>query len=618
MARVLVQNHVVHPFMLLVIVLFLDQILSPEDLLDRVLVVCASIFGLFPVLGWIHKADLLAPVELVSAIWLMVIGVNIHKRGLRLPNSIMVMPAFAGGITYLWWRAIATGTPAEVLMRLFPQWDNSSHFTFFYSGLINRQYLFEASQHPGDLMMMGREYPTGIHFVWSLFSSPQREFLAINSAKAIPIFAHSVTITLAISAAVAVVAIARIGNNHRQKFFAGVIGVGISLGLITYGPLSQTISSGFSNMPAVVVGAFIVNSVGIKPLKNQMLQWLVLIGGTFSVLYNWYPVVLLLSPILVVAYIRMIRSKRWYISLAVVSVTVIGGLPPVLQTVSLGISHLSVPGGITSFPKPLGLTILLGSFAFGVYLIVQSAQIVNGLTLVFPFLLNFGLALYLRLSTGEYPYYFQKFFLLVCVTTGVLLTMNFVSHLGSDEQLINSAIQKNLLITLPIYVALAMALANMSGYVGPDREKFATDDQALGVTARNEIVSRKWIYEPTMDLILRSAERVNSEPLERKSCYTLFIPDRLGATGKAEQLPWKELLSNVWFHGLTNSYTIEAYQNSYSAPLVTQSLIDEARLVEVIAVSWPKASVCPITSASVVKGLKRLNPQWRTIAIDTK
>jgi len=618
LSRLLVQNDVVHPFVLLLVVLVVDQIFCSDKSLDRLVVVIASLVGLLPVLGWIHQADVVSPIELIASIWFVSIGLTIFHNGVRRPNFSLVPAAFSSGLTYWWWSPVSNGMPVEVLSRILPQWDNSSHFMFFYLDLINREYLIRTPQLPGDMRMIGNEYPTGIHYVWSLFASSHRAALNAIPANAIPVFAQSVTLTLAISVGVAVIALLRIGKSTSQKFSYGLVAAGLSLGLIGYGPLSQTISNGFANLPAVVMGVFIVSSVALRPLPNKYLQWYVLLSGTFAILYNWYPIVLLLLPVLVSSAYKMIRRERWCFSLGVISMALIGGLPPVLQTFSLGISHLSVPGGITSFPKPLGIIILLVSCAFGIYLMTQRSQIVIGLSLLFPFLFNMGLAIFLRLTTGEYPYYFQKFFLIVCITTTFLLVMAVGLQLIEREDVASKTSRLNLTTSTFISLVLALALANISGYVGPDRSKFAADSLAPGVATRNEIAYRKWNYEPTIELILKTAQAVNHEQIRLKSCYTLFIPDRIGATGKAELLPWKELLGNVWFHGLTNSYTVEAYNNSYSAPQVTPFLSNEDGLVVAIDASFPKGTVCPVSTSKVTSGLKRLNPQWRTLAIQTK
>lgn len=618
LSRLLVQNDVVHPFILLLGVLIIDQFAAGEDSLDRLLVVVAAIFGLLPVLGWIHEADVIGPIEMVVSVWFTSSCVRLVTCRDWRPR-ISVLPAvISAGFTYWWWRPVSLGTPTAVLSRILPQWDNSTHFLFFYTNLVNRQYLIKTTALEGVHKTIGRDYPSGIHYVWSTFAASRRTLLAVTPSKAVPVFAHSVTLTLAVSIGVAVVAIARIATTRRQKLTFGIIAAGISMGLMSFGPLSQTISSGFANLPAVVVGVLVVVSLGVKPLQNKWLQLIAILGGTFSVLYNWYPVVLVLIPILFVTLINLIRTERWYLTTGLVLLAVCAGGLPVLQTFTLGISHLAVEGGITSFPKELGLVILLGAFIIGFYFLASKKYGMYGTSLMLPFVLNLALAICLRIVTGEYPYYFEKFFLITSVITGLLLVMALLFLQVSPGGSHDASSFLNSRGSIGFAFLLAICLANFSGYIGPDRSAFAKDSLAIGVSSRDEIVSRSWNYEPTMNLLLRTADEISREPLMKKSCYTLFVPDRIGAKGDGEQLPWKELLGNVWFHGLTNSYTVEAYNNSYSAPMMTPYLSNEDGLVVAIDASFPKDTVCPVSSSKVSSGLKRLNSQWRTLAIQTK
>lgn len=618
LARLVVQNDIVHPFVLLLGVMIIDQFAAGEDALDRLLVVAAAIFGFLPVLGWIHKADAIGPIEMVISIWFTSSCIRLVARRDWRPRITLLPAVFSAGLTYWWWRPVSIGTPAAVLSRILTQWDNSTHFLFFYTNLVNRQYLIRTTALEGVHKTIGRDYPSGIHYVWSLFATSHRTLLTANPSRAVPVFAHSVTLTLAVSVGITTVAIARIAPARRQKLIFGIIATGVSIGLISFGPLSQTVSSGFANLPAVVIGALVVVSLGIKPLQNKWLQLIAISGGTFSVLYNWYPVVLFLIPLLVATLVKVVRSERWYVTSGLVLLVICAGGLPVLQTFTLGISHLAVGGGINSFPKELGLVILLSAFTFGIYLSASKRYVMTGITLMLPFALNLALAICLRIATGEYPYYFEKFFLITSVITGLLLVIAILSLQVSSDKEIDTSTFLNSRASIGIACLLAICLANVSGYVGPDRTVFAKDSLATGVTSRNEIVSRSWNYEPTMNLLLRTADELSSEPLTKKSCYTLFIPDRIGAKGDGEQLPWKELLVNVWFHGLTNSYTIEAYNNSYSAPQVTPFLANEDGLVVAIDASFPKDTVCPVSSSKVSSGLKRLNPRWRTLAIQTK
>ena len=615
--RVIVEVGNVNPIYLLIGVLILDQFLSPEDAIDRILVVTASLFGLLPVLGWFHKADVISPIEIVAAIWFVSGCINATSRKNFKPTNTLLPVAIGVSSMYLWWRPISDGSPTAVLSRILPGWDNSSHFNFFFSNLINRQYLIRIHQIGGDFRLVGHEYPTGIHYLWSLFFSHERALLLNSPSRAVPVYAISVTITLVVAVGIGAIAIARLGSNSYQKLVLGFVGTGLSIGLIGIGPLSQTIPAGFANMPAVVVGLLLVLSVGVKPISNKWMNLIALTGGTLSVLYNWYPMVVLLIPILIYAVVKFIREERWFVSLGLISAIAVSGILPIAQSLSLGISHLSEPGGITPFPIGIGLIIIFSSCGCGVYLLLVSRKYLEGFTLVIPTIFLVVLGTYIRMTTNEYPYYFQKAFLIGSVTTSFAVVMVLSIHLVFTSNASPQHGRKQSTAIVLCAILIALALVNITGYAGPDREKFAKDAIALGVKSRNDLVHQSWQFQPSVDILLKTAEKVSQEPLDIKSCYTLFIPDRLGAIGEAMPTGWKDLLINVWFHGLTNSYTVEAFNNSYAIPMASSALSNEEHLPVVIDSAYPLETVCPVSSSRVIAKLRGFNAKWRTLEIQT-
>lgn len=599
-------------YVVLAAVLF-DQMLSGEKAADRLITLVAALLGILPVLGWLHGADVLAPIELTVAIWFTA-GIS-QQTFLKIERtSFSLIPAvFGSALTFMWWRPISRGTPASVLARILPQWDNSAHFLFFLNNLINRKYLPMVSSSTGLLRLEGREYPTGIHYVWSLFVSQHRNSFVQRPSQSIPTYALCVAVTLAVAVGVATISTSRLTRNHRDSISVSFVACGLSLGLICVGPLSQAISAGFANMPAVVIGVLLVITVGIRPIKSDISHWIVLLGGSFCILYNWYPLILLVLPILISQWVSILRRKGWLSALSVLIVGIAGGLPPIVQTLSLGLGHLAIPGGITPFPKQLGVSIALSALGIGVLLVGVKGSRDLGVTLLMPSAILVALGTYLRMSTGDYPYYFQKTFLLVSVTTGVVIFMTVVHLWGPKSG--NTKTLSETSRTIVFTVIVGLALANVTGYVGPDRQKFAPESTASGLTSRNDILHSNWEYAPTMQILINSAEDVMGQTLAQRSCNTLFIPNRIGASGEAGSLGWKDLLVNVWFHVLSSSYTRQAQMNSYATPAVSESLKDEGGMAAAIAASFGPDEVCPMSTSHVNQDLRQNNPAWRTVDI---
>lgn len=605
----------VNPVYALLVALFIDVCVSSDRATEHTLVALAALLGLVPVLGWIHGADVLHPLEMLAACWIAA-AVTSPNSDLRFSPDPAVLPALASAaVAFSWWRTISLGTVGDVLARLFPRWDNASHFNLYYSNLIDRQYLAVSKRLPGTLVMAGREYPSGVHYVWSLFSSSRRGLYMSNPGMAVQAFSWSVTLTLAVAAGIATLAVGRMGRSRTQRLLFGIVGAGLATGLISFGPLSQSISDGFSNIPAVVMGLLFVLSVGIRPLSNRVMQWTVVLGGVFCVLYNWYPLVILVAPVIWRETASLLRERNWRF-LSIVSVAgIVGGLPPVIQTLSLGISHLSVSGGMTPFPRAVGVSISLGSAGWGLILMSAHGRRHVGALLALPALTLTSLGMYLRITTDEYPYYFQKAFLLISVVTGILVLMALADGLRGEMFLLRPAGLGNAFALFLGVIVLAFGAANVSGYIGPDGPHFAPEASAVGRTYRDGADNSNWEYRPTIDVLLHAASQLQGLPLTEKSCYSLFIPNRLGARGDAAAVGWKDLLANLWFHGLSHSYTHQAHLNTYAIPVASETLRDEPSLPSVISSNFDPALLCPVSTASVVSALRTSNPAWRTLTL---
>ena len=605
----------VNPVYALLVAFFIDVCVSSERATEHTLVALAALLGLVPVLGWIHGADVLHPLEMLAACWIAVAFTSSNSVRKFSPDPA-VFPALASGaIAFSWWRTISLGTAGDVLARLFPRWDNASHFNFYYSNLVDRQYLAVTKRLPGTLVMDGREYPSGVHYLWSLFSSSRRGLYMSNPGMAVQAFSWSVTVTLAAAAGIAALVVGRMGRSRTQRLLFGIVGAGLATGLISFGPLSQSISDGFSNIPAVVIGLLFVLSVGVRPLPSRAMQWTVVLSGVFCVLYNWYPLVILVAPVIWREMASLLRERKWRFLSVVSMAGIVGGLPPVIQTLSLGISHLSVSGGISPFPKAVGVSISLGSAGWGLILVSARGRRHVGALLTLPALMLMTLGVYLRITTDEYPYYFQKAFLLISVVTGILLLMVAADGFRGDMFMLRPAGLGNTIALFLGVIVLAFGMANVSGYIGPDRPHFAPEASAVGRTYRDGADNSKWEYRPTIDVLLQAASQLHGRPLTEKSCYSLFIPNRLGARGDVAAVGWKDLLANLWFHGLSHSYTRQAQSNTYAIPVASETLRDEPGLPSVISSNFDPASLCPVSTASVVSALRMSNPAWRTLTL---
>ncbi|NBR68085.1 MAG: hypothetical protein EBT79_12595 [Actinobacteria bacterium] len=92
----------------------------------------------------------------------------------------------------------------------------------------------------------------------------------------------------------------------------------------------------------------------------------------------------------------------------------------------------------------------------------------------------------------------------------------------------------------------------------------------------------------------------------------MFVPSRIGTTGDVAINGWKDTLSNVWFHALTGSLTIEAQVQAGMTANVAQAVGNEAELVDAISRTFDPPSVCILSTPYVTSQLNERRDDWTT------
>lgn len=602
------------PFALLLGLAIIDLVIDVDEAVEHLLLALVSVLGVIPIFGWYSFPSWVSPLHLVIAIWATHILFRLETTKLRRSlEAVTLLPGIVVSyVTYLWWSPLSKGNPVVVLGRLLPIWDLSAHFLFFYSNLKSRVYIPFQSSQGEQTIWEGREYPTGIHFVWAEFARNVRDKVVLKPETAIPVFANSVILTFAIAVGVIIICVWRLGRTPYQRFYYSVIGSGVAIALVVVGPICQTISTGFANMSAVVIGIVILVSTFLRPVSNVKLQLFLISGALSTIAYNWYPVLLVVVPLVVFQLLRELRNHHRRYVIVMVIFTAVVCTPPLIQTASLGVKHLEIPGGVQSFPHGPLVAILLASFAMGVWSICNKGYLKYAVLNFPPLILALILALRLRTVTGTYPYYFHKAALFVATYTVMALVMTLISL---HQEKFNYAIRRPLRSQLALGLAsvvLGLSISQSLGYWGPDYPTFSAGSTAYGVLMRNEAVRDKTEIEPTTRIIINEARNVQNLPLAKRKCLTLFIPDRVGiAEGATANNSYKDTLANVWFHALTSSYTFEAKEQAYMTNNVASSLSDELLMVDEISAKFDPQSVCIFSSSIVTRELVSRRDVWR-------
>ena len=105
------------------------------------------------------------------------------------------------------------------------------------------------------------------------------------------------------------------------------------------------------------------------------------------------------------------------------------------------------------------------------------------------------------------------------------------------------------------------------------------------------------------------------ETFDERQCFTFVLTDTLTGSVAADKIGWINVLSNIWFHGLTRSYTYSAMTETYKTTQLGVIIGNDQRATSLISSTLDSTRACVATSQSVVKEIKRAAPLWRTIEL---
>jgi len=609
----------VHQIHFLALMALLSILLNASKGVEQFLIVTIVILGVVPIFGWINTPEWFNPLQLIIAVWFCVAVFSYRSRSKDFSSIFSLAPSiFAPLLSFQWWRGMSEGDAVSVLTRILPVWDLSGHFLAFYSNLSDNTYIPRKAPPGDNLVWAYREYPTGIHYVWAQFAKGEKSQILKDPESAIPIFTNSVIVTLVLSTLIASFAVWRLIRITHLRIAFSIICSGVSVALITLGPLSQTITTGFANIPPIVIAISIFLSFALRPHTNKWIQLLILGSSVLCMAYNWYPTLLLIAPALLFLLIQQMKTfgKRHVLIFVVLLSPFV--LLPILQTLTLGISHIEQQGGVQPFPSGLLITFLLVVFAIGLWAnAVRKEKQYLFITVPAP-LLTLVLAVWLRIKTDTYPYYFHKATLFIAAYS--IFTILFIVAKQFDSENKDAvAIPFGQKVQVVVAASLlGFGASQMFGYWGFDYSAFSGQGSAYGVLNRNEFLRPNDLSRPTALLIINQARAARQDSIKQKSCLTLMIPAETGMTDKTTVFGWKGPLENIWFHALSDSLTTEAQQLAFSTALISQAANDVDLYVDAIMNTYNPATTCVITSPRIKSALRDKAVNWKSLEVFTQ
>lgn len=603
-------------------------VLDRQEVATSLLVLLGVTIGLIPIAGFLRLPPSVSSLGVVLSIYVAVKFAAVSHCDVfrKLGGSLMVVsPAVGGGVfTYWWWSDLLTGSKEDILTRLMPQWDLSTHFLFFSSMVRDGRYLALSSPPTSQYSWVGREYPAGIHYLWSQLALPLRDASQIDKSALIPFFAHAIVVTAALAVGAISLSLARLGNTTTSRFIGGLIGAAIGITQFCAGPVSAAIFGGFANVSAAVTGMAVLVSFLLKPHNKSRNQLWIITLGIWVLVYNWFPLAGLFLPAVIVSLMKVIRLGQRRHVLNYMIMCLAGSLPPVAFSLSLGVQHLQGAGGVPALPHYI---LIAGSVvAVGIAFVPnRSLTLETRLLLATPAILLFCLGRYLYSTTGELRYYFAKFGLFVVSYLVLIFGGLLIQRLQNYIESAPSSVQVRSRVTVGVSM-LSIGVSQIFGYWGPELNGLG--EEVIGSKARSEIreVSTKLSdFAPLSRVVVRESIKNRDRSTSEKACMLLVLPREI-ATDAAfrEELtfgitdPQNALkLANVWFRTMSDSAYQETWKYVYK--LNPGEWLDSWTIVANLNDSDDhmdmKRSICILSSKPVVTALKKSSPEWQTFEI---
>jgi hypothetical protein len=206
--------------------------------------------------------------------------------------------------------------------------------------------------------------------------------------------------------------------------------------------------------------------------------------------YNWYPLLVMMAPALVVASLRAIRGSQGrarYGAIAFVGLTAIAYVMPYSSFSHRGVGWLNSSGG--GIAPPCGLLILAigGLMAAALVRQVTRPDLMTNVIVAAPAVLGGGavalIAAYEAHSSGVVSYYGQKIGAAVFAVCTIVLVSVMAHHLVTSEA--RRRFPVPLAATLSVLVTVAAL--QIDGYVGPVPGTLQSTYTAPGITLRDAL-----------------------------------------------------------------------------------------------------------------------------------
>ena len=523
---------------------------GPRRVADRFLLLFGLAVGWLPLVGWVpglgNRIDVPGVVLAIGvgvACWHQFRGNRSGARTVTAPTVAEAIALITGATVTLWWaRPFARLSYGGILQALLYGGDNVSHFSIFRSNLQLGSFTQVRPNLAGGVHRLGYDYPQGVHQAWAQFT----RLLSPHPSSSSTWLLHSyLDVLLLTVGGIVVLGCMSICRLCRRDLVAGVPAMAVVVALFGVGRFGPF--NGFPNYELAVAAAATAVTLMVRPSLGPRSNFFAVAGMGLIVVYNWYPVIILIAPAIVIAATRarsVPRGRGRQVMTVVVGATAVAYVLPFVTFLHRGVSFLNVYG--SGIAPPWGLLTICIVALIGVVIVRQASHpdLPTNLIVIAPALLGgiavVALAAFEARSVGSISYYGQKF---AAGVLGVCLTV-LVCVIAGDC----AASQLRRRIPTPLAVAaaalLSVAALQVDGYVGPYYGVLESSYDAPGIAVHNFLAE---VPSQSLDAahLLSAAKIAHAGRTKDPAEQWWYVEDPTAPPGDAGYTSY--VLSGQWF-----------------------------------------------------------------------
>ncbi len=480
---------------------------GPRNLSERLLILFALAFGWLPLAGWvpgIGKQFDIPGIVLAAAVAATITHQMKKPRGARTvarPTIAEVIGVLVGAAVAVWWGLPIWGLRLSGrLAFLFVGFDNNSHFGMFESNLQLGSFVYGRRHLPAGGLRDNWDYPQGMHQAWAQFLHLWSPHPSTHGATVLNAYVTMLIISMGAVVILGCMAISRICRRDLLVALPAMAAI-----VAIYGTGRFNFFNSFPNFDLATAAAAVCVTLLLRSTLSPNWNFFAIAGLGLVVAYNWYLMVIVVAPAVVLAAVRAKNeSTGWarHVLTAGMLLTALSYLLPITLFIHHGPNTLTTTAGTWEPPWALLILSVIGLIGIVAYRQGRHPDLVENGALIAPAILGGGAALLLVLydiwSTKFVGYYGQKF------AAGVFATCIVVIASVLASEIANSSLRRVLSgITLVVLAGLGtIGALQIDGLVSPDSHALGSADIAQGLELHKILMRQPRTSAPAQAILI--------------------------------------------------------------------------------------------------------------------